>query len=1032
MKQTYKKLMAFGLAAVVAAISGCQAPKAPEPAAGQPSGGAEADSARPSTQEEPADQEEPAGQPEKVLEIGDVVSGFTVDSLSDSEMLQARLMGFTHKKSGARLLWVKNSDPELAFSISYHTPYIDETDANHVFEHAILASSEKYPSKDLFFDLAGKSYNTFVNAFTYNTFTAYPVSSESEEQLIKLMDAYLSCMVAPDILKNENIFKREALRYELESPEDEIRMIGTVYSEDFGFLTDMAMEASNNLEDALYPDQYASNAIGRSHRNYQALTYQSVLDTYERYYHFDNSLIFLYGDMDYETVLSFMDREYLSKAEPYKTDLSVYKDPASEEGYEERIVSVPAYEGDLTENASQIDYAFSLEDKSWEDLLAWDVLAEGLNHENSSFHRNLKAQGILNPAYVYANLYNAKPYLLFSLCYGDPEQSQAFKAVVDETLLHIAEEGIDKEILPSILKQAETSGYLLRDQTNVGVTIFPDLANYWTHTGNDNFYQLYEQTLKDVEADKEQEIFRRLAEEARHSRRSALITNVPEPGLAEKLLEERDAYLTELKASMTEDEIQKMIQDTKAFREWNESEGSNHDFIIDPSGIPDEEPFTCYEKTEGDGVTYYMAPAEIEHVGACKIYFDIQELSDEEQMDLGLCLILAGNMGTKEHTLEEILNLKSEYLYSYNTDCLYPDGEEAYPMMGLSWTTLTEDYDASLSLLLEMLGSTDFTDTERIREFLLREADFYDISRADDKLSAARDLAASYRYRSYAYEEAYRGQEFYYYLEDIKDKLEHDSSFGAILAERLPSVSHKLMKKGRLIFVCAAPESDLNTIKESSANRLEALPSRESTENQIALPQKVQKRAAILESSDQYTVTVGNCYEADGFSGAYVPFLMAASDRYTVPKLRFQMGAYSSGITFTAYNGAMTLYSYSDPNAAETVKVFDGTADAIAAMDLAQEDLDGYILTAVSTAGMARGVLAKPLAAMEDEILGWDTQKACDVVNDMKKATLEDQKAAAECFREIINQSDTATVGNEAQLKADQAAYHQLLFYKAQ
>ena len=98
-----------------------------------------------------------------------------------------------------------------------------------MFEHGILASSEKYPSKNLFFDLAGKSYSTFVNAFTYNTFTAYPVSSESEEQLIKLIDAYLSCMVAPDILTNENIFRREAVRYELDSPEDEIRMIGTVF-----------------------------------------------------------------------------------------------------------------------------------------------------------------------------------------------------------------------------------------------------------------------------------------------------------------------------------------------------------------------------------------------------------------------------------------------------------------------------------------------------------------------------------------------------------------------------------------------------------------------------------------------------------------------------------------------------------------------------------------------------------------------------------------------------------------------------------
>lgn len=771
--------------------------------------------------------------------------------------------------------------------------------------------------------------------------------------------------------------------------------------------------------------------MGRSHRNYQNLTYEAVLETYQRYYHFDNSLIFLYGDMDYERVLNFIDQEYLSKAQRQGTDLSVYKDPAARDGYEEKTVSVPAFEGDQTENASEIDYAFSLEDKSWEDLTAWGVLAEVLNHENSSFHANLKAQGIWNLAEVYVNLYNAKPYLLFTLHYGEPEQNQAFKAAVDETLTQIAEEGVDGEILRSVLKQTKTSNYLLRDQINAGVNIFPDIVNYWTHTGKTDFYNVSEQMLMDVEKDSGQEIFRRLAAEARNAGRSALVTNVPEPGLAEKIIEEKDAYLADMKAAMTEEEIRQMIQDTKEFTEWNESEGSNSDFMIDPTDIPDEEPYTDYKKTEGDGVTYYTAPAEVESVGSYKIYIDISDLSDEEQMELGLYSMLAGELGTREHTLEEILNLKSEYLHSYEMECLYPDGGEAYPMMRLSWITLTEDYEAGLALLLEMLGSTDFTDTKRIQQLLEREADFYDISRADNKLSVAWNLAESYIDGSYAYQEAYRGQEFYYYLLDTKNKLEGDSSYGAALAERLQSLSDKLMKKGRLIFACAAPETDLERIKTISAGFLESLPSKEAGESLIVFPQKAQKRAVILESSDQYTVTAGNCYEADGFSGKYVPFFMAASDRYMVPKLRFQMGAYGSGISFLAYNGAVLMYSESDPNAEETIEVFEGTPDAIEKMELTQEELDGYILWSVAGSGMARGVLTKPMTAMENEIIGCDSRKACDVVNSMKKATVEDQKAAAQCLREILEQSGTATVGNEARLKAGEAAYDQLLSYKS-
>lgn len=145
------------------------------------------------------------------LQPGDALHGFTVQEVYDSHLLSSMIYTFTHNVSGATLVYVKNDDPEVAFSIGYHTPYVDETDTNHVFEHAIISGSEKYPSKNLFFDLINRAYQTYVNAHTMMTVTWYPVSSTSEEQLYRMADAYMSCMVAPAILKDENIFKREAV-----------------------------------------------------------------------------------------------------------------------------------------------------------------------------------------------------------------------------------------------------------------------------------------------------------------------------------------------------------------------------------------------------------------------------------------------------------------------------------------------------------------------------------------------------------------------------------------------------------------------------------------------------------------------------------------------------------------------------------------------------------------------------------------------------------------------------------------------------
>ena len=148
-------------------------------------------------------------------DVGERMNGFVTTAAGEIPSAGAETRTLTHEVSGATLYLISNDDPELAFQIGYRTPYLDETDANHVFEHAVLASSDKYPSKNLFFNLAGGTYSTFVNAQTTLVNTTYPLASLSEEQLLKMMDAYLSCLTAPGILEEENFFKREAIRYSL-------------------------------------------------------------------------------------------------------------------------------------------------------------------------------------------------------------------------------------------------------------------------------------------------------------------------------------------------------------------------------------------------------------------------------------------------------------------------------------------------------------------------------------------------------------------------------------------------------------------------------------------------------------------------------------------------------------------------------------------------------------------------------------------------------------------------------------------------
>ena len=157
-----------------------------------------------------------------------------------------------HEASRATVLCIENEDPELGFSIIYRTPQLDETDACHMAEHLVLSSCRKYRSRDIFFDMDSKSYSTFMNGLTDNTYTCYPVCSQSEDQLLKIMDVFLCCMEEPDALKEDYFFRREALRYELESEDEELSLEGTVFNEDWGHLTDIQENADSFMAETLY------------------------------------------------------------------------------------------------------------------------------------------------------------------------------------------------------------------------------------------------------------------------------------------------------------------------------------------------------------------------------------------------------------------------------------------------------------------------------------------------------------------------------------------------------------------------------------------------------------------------------------------------------------------------------------------------------------------------------------------------------------------------------------------------------------
>ena len=242
-----------------------------------------------------------------------------------------------HVKSGARILLLSNDDNNKVFQVGFRTPPTDDTGLPHILEHSTLCGSKKFPVKDPFIELLKGSLNTFLNAMTFSDKTVYPVASCNDKDFKNLMEVYMDAVFYPNVYKYEEIFKQEGWHYELENVDAPIIYNGVVYNEMKGAFSSPEQVVMRASQHALFPDTSYGVESGGDPEFIPDLTYQDFVNFHKRYYHPSNSYIALYGDMNMEEQLDWLDKEYLSKFDVIEIDSTLVKQKEFNEPHEEEI-----------------------------------------------------------------------------------------------------------------------------------------------------------------------------------------------------------------------------------------------------------------------------------------------------------------------------------------------------------------------------------------------------------------------------------------------------------------------------------------------------------------------------------------------------------------------------------------------------------------------------------------------------------------------------------------------------------------------
>ena len=228
-----------------------------------------------------------------------------------------------HRKTHARVLVLENDDENKVFNIAFRTPPADSTGVAHIVEHTVLCGSREFPTKDPFVELVKGSLNTFLNAMTYPDKTMYPLASCNDTDFCNLMHVYLDAVFYPNIYKKEAIFRQEGWSYELESPDADLTYNGVVYNEMKGAFSSPEEVLEREIMNTLFPDTPYGVESGGDPDCIPQLTYEQYLDFHRKYYHPSNSYIYLYGDMDFEERLNWIDEHYLSQFDALSIDSEI-------------------------------------------------------------------------------------------------------------------------------------------------------------------------------------------------------------------------------------------------------------------------------------------------------------------------------------------------------------------------------------------------------------------------------------------------------------------------------------------------------------------------------------------------------------------------------------------------------------------------------------------------------------------------------------------------------------------------------------
>lgn len=958
----------------------------------------------------------------------------TIHGLAEYEILDEHRVedvqsdGFIlrHKKSGARIAILSNNDDNKVFYIGFRTPPEDETGVPHIIEHTTLCGSKKFPVKDPFIELAKGSLNTFLNAMTYPDKTVYPVASCNDQDFKNLMDVYLDAVFNPNITKYEEIFKQEGWHYELTGKDDELKINGVVYNEMKGAYSSPDEVLSSQIYRSLFPDNTYSKDSGGNPEYIPKLTYEAYLDFYHKYYHPSNSYIYLYGDMDVVERLEWLDKEYLSLYDYKKVNSEINKQPAFD-----KIKNVEAQYSitmdDSQENKTYLSYNRVVGDTLDEMLYqAFDVLDYALvSSPGAPVKQALIDAGIGDDVYGSYDAGILQPVFSFVAKNANASQADEFESIIENTLKEVVKTGINKEAL---LAGINSSEFKFREadfgQFPKGLFFGLNCLDSWLFDDMKPFIHLeclgtFAKLRKAVDTDYFEKLIQEYLLDNTHG---SSVTVKPKRGLGNEREEALAKELSDYKASLSDEEIKKLIEDTEHLKKYQEEPSSDEDLrklpmLTRADMKKNAMPFSNIEDELLD-VKVVRHDIESNGIDYISFLFDAGDFAQSELGYLGFFTNALGLVSTEKYSYTDLANATNIYTGGISTGTAsHPDIKDRNNFVfkfEVKLKVLEKNLDKALELMEQMLLTSDFTDTKRLGELVaqIKARLQANLSSSGHLVAAMRSMSSFSRYA--LYQDELKGIAFYRSICHIEKEL---SESPKSVSDKLAAIAKKLFARNRMLISFTGNNEAYGNAKPSLEKVIAGFDKMSAIGNQAEVHFNTAKEAFIDASQIQYVAKTGDFIcEGYEYTGALRLLRIILSYDYLWINVRVKGGAYGCMNTFLR-SGESYFVSYRDPNLSDTLDVYDKIPEYIKSFSPDERDMTKYIIGTFSALDTPMNPEAKGSRSLSAYLEGITYEQIQKERNEILNAQPEDIRRLADLVEAVLKKDSICVIGNENMIK---------------